>query len=284
MNDVFCPNCLVFIKYGQKIDSELFHIGHPITCDKCSYQFNMFEVLRFIATNIKEAETVIDESAFYIFSNWKITDGTLEEEEKVKKFMEKHMTDIFLKEIIYDCLMWGTCFIKNTIIGDEICLEIIDPSDYKIITEPRKVSHFYLGNKVKVMINYKTGEEIPKSRLFLLKLHNSPFINENLGFPKLGYWFTTWANIYLTKQALSKIPVNDPNYESFQRFLNSIIDSTQHQGIEKMDNGRHSRSYFSDSIEDEIFSWIIDRPETTMSERMRDDYVKPPEIKFLKDL
>lgn len=283
MYDAFCPNCLQIIDYGKKIESDLFHIGHPITCDSCSYQFNIFEILRYIAINIDGGEDVISESADIIFSPWKIVDGTSDENNKVKKFMTQNMSDIFLKEIINDCLMWGTCFIKHTKIDSEMKLEIIDPCDYKITTEHVMSSHAYLGEKVKSIINYKTGEEIPKLNLHLLTVHLSTDIVTDLGFPILGYWFTTWLRIHQMSSSINKMSPSDPQYKTFQNYLKQTKDGTQHQSIERLDNGKHSREILSHSIEHQIFSLIVPRGEETITERMEGDYISSPEIEFVKD-
>lgn len=283
---VFCPNCLDLIKYEKKIKYELFHVGHPITCDKCSHQFNIFEVWRHIGTTINEAQDVIEGSLDYIFSQWAITGGTTEENDKIKKFMTKNMSDIFLKEIINDSLMWGTCFIKYTKIDGEIKLEVIDPCDYKIITEHKMSSGgsgAYLGEQVKTMINYKTGEEIPRSNLILLcvSLHHN--INADLGDSVLGGWFITWLNITLAKKSLMRISPQNPDYAEIQKFLKNMIEGTQHQYLQRLDNGRNSRHMLSSTIENEIFSLITPREETTITERMKDDYIASPKIEFLKD-
>jgi len=283
MWNVFCPNCLQIINYETKIKSDFFHVGHPIICDSCSNQFNIFEVLRYIANNIEGGQDVITESADIIFSPWKITDGTPDENDGIKKFMIKNMSDIFLKEIINDCLMWGTCFIKHTKIDGEIKLEVIDPCDYKITNEHVLSSHAYLGEKVKTMINYKTEEEISKSNLCLLSVHSSTNINVDLGFPILGYWFTTWLRIHQISSVMRKMYPSDPQYEIFQSHLKLTKDGTQHQSIERIDNGQHSREILSHSIEDQIFSLIVRREKATLTERMKDDYISLPQIKFLKD-
>jgi|APSaa5957512535_1039671.scaffolds.fasta_scaffold08134_6 hypothetical protein len=279
----FCPNCLQIIDYGKKIDSDLFHLGYPIKCDNCSYQFNIFEILRYIAINIDGGKDVISESADVIFSPWKIMGGTSDEHDKVGKFMSQNMSDVFLKEIINDCLMWGTCFIKHIIINDEFKLEVLDPCDYKITTEPVMSSYAYLGEKVKSVINYKTEEEIPKSNLFLLSLHHSGDIATDLGFTILGYWFTTWLRIHQMSSSISKMSSSDPQYETFQNFLNLTKEGTQHQSIERLDGGRNSRETLSHSIENQIFSTISPRGKETIAEKMANDYISPPEIEFIKD-
>jgi len=283
---VFCPSCLDLIKYEQKIKRDLFEIGHPITCDKCSFQFNIYEVWRYIGTSIKEGHDVIKGSLDYIFSPYEITKGTTEENSKTKKFMEKNMTDVFLKEIINDCLMWGACFIKHTKINEEVKLEVIDPCDYKIITEHQMSSGgsgAYLGEQVKMMINYKTGEEIPKSSLILLSATMGPGISTDLGDSVLGQWFSTWLNIILSQKMLMRLSPTDPNYQSIKKMLENLIEGTQHQHLQSLDNGRNSRHKLSSTIEKEIFSLITPREETTITERMKDDYVSSPKIKFLKD-
>lgn len=285
MNNTFCPYCLININYVEKIKREEFETGHPIKCDKCSVKFNIFEVLRFIAINIQEAETMISECSEIIFSNWKITDGTDDENNKIKSFMSKSFSEIFLKEIINDCLMWGSCFIKHEKINGEIKLEIIDPCDYKIITEHEfssGSSGVYLGEKVKSMINYKTDYELPKSNLCIVYLHSHMGGFIDLGFTALGYWFITWLNILLAKNILSNSNHSSQN-EELRKYLDDMIPSTQHQIAEKIDNGRRSRSSLASSISHEIFSLITPREETTISERMKDDYVSPPRLKFLKD-
>jgi hypothetical protein len=275
------------MEYEEKIKRDLFWVGHPITCEKCSHQFNIFDVWRHIATTIKEAQDVIEESSDYIFSQYEIVGGTGKENEKVKKFMAKNMTDIFLKEIINDCLMWGTCFIKHKKINDEINLEIIDPCDCKITTEHKMSSGgsgAYLGEQVKTMTNYKTGEVIPKSDIILLQASLGPGINTDLGHSVLGGWFTTWLNIDLSKRALMIMSPQDPNYTATKKMLQNLIEGTQHQHLQSLDNGRNSRHRLSSSIEREIFSLIIPKEKTTLSERMQDDYVGTPQIEFLKDI